>query len=103
MAGNWLSDWQIRNRKLGGCSRTSLNRYRLADPKFPRPRRYGGRNLTPEHEIDAYLEVALIEPLAPEPQPRDRRGRFADTAEASSAAAGRDRRSDPEGKARGSP
>ena len=60
MSETWLSDHQLRNKKLGGCSRSSLNRYRK-DPNFPEPRRYAGRNLTPESEIDLYLEQEFAE------------------------------------------
>jgi predicted DNA-binding transcriptional regulator AlpA len=75
---NNLSDRQIRLQKLGDAGRTTLWRYRQ-DPKFPRPRKLGGRNLTPEHLVDAYLEEVLGEPPArPKEQPRDRRGRFGD-------------------------
>ena len=75
----WLSDEQIRHKKLGGCSRTSLHRYRRDDPDFPRPRRYVGRNLTPEDEIDEYLATALGEPPRPPAleQVRNRAGQFA--------------------------
>jgi predicted DNA-binding transcriptional regulator AlpA len=55
MSNNWLSDLQMR-RKLGNCSKTTLFRYRHSDSEFPQPRRLGGRNLTPEDEIDRYLE-----------------------------------------------
>ena len=80
MSKVWLSDRQIRDHKLGGAGRTSLWRYRQ-DPAFPKPRKLGGKNLTPEHEVDSYLEATLGAPL-PQPveeaQPRDHRGRFGD-------------------------
>jgi hypothetical protein len=57
----WLSDNQIRALKLGDCSKSSLHRYRK-NPRFPRPRRYGGRNITPEEEIDAHLAEVFNDP-----------------------------------------
>jgi hypothetical protein len=62
MSRVWLSDDQLRSLKFGKCSRSSLYRYRREDPAFPRPRRYVGRNLTPEDEIDEYLDAAFGEP-----------------------------------------
>ena len=77
MSETWLSDHQLRNKKLGGCSRSSLNRYRK-DPNFPEPRRYAGRNLTPESEIDLYLEREFAKQSSlREPATRNRQGRFA--------------------------
>jgi predicted DNA-binding transcriptional regulator AlpA len=57
MAINWLNDDQVC-AKLGGIARVTLYRWRRRDPKFPRPAKPGGlKNLTPEHELDSYVEA----------------------------------------------
>lgn len=86
MSETWLSDSQIRNQKLGKASRTTLHRLRQ-DPNFPKPRRLVGRNLTPESEIDAYLQQMFAEQSARvigehPAAPYDRHGRFANVGDA---------------------
>jgi predicted DNA-binding transcriptional regulator AlpA len=51
----FLSDAQVR-RKLGDCGRSTIWRYRHLEHGFPKPLKMGGRNLTADDELDAYLD-----------------------------------------------